>query len=469
MENICRLCAEKSLSLVPIFSFDKNRLISDMIILICPIKVSIDEPKIPSHICRECLKIIKSAHELREKSVRNDYKFRNVETTPLLTVIIKEEKEWQNSEVDDTTIVDTHFESDFSNDNDDDDDDDDDDDPDFSMPKMAEKDETKQKKRIKSSTVRDENGHFECSECNEKFQYESNLQVHFRKSHSSKTKTSSSVKKQSKSITCEICGLLIAQSNNYKRHLIQYHDSSLAYGCSLCTYRFSSAVKLESHGIKAHSVPNIKKLDDEYVDNQKNTVVECDLCGGKYIDLKSLSLHMKKSHEKWTRPSTRPYSNLPNKFPCSHCDKIHSTRSNLLRHISLSHPEISPHPCSHCPEGFRSQRLLFTHLEKAHDIVPSAVIESRVTLSQEPLICHFCSEDCTTSKYKLERHLLMKHEEQLENVHECDTCQKKFVYEDSFKQHLAWHQRKNSQKNFEFPCMHCNKRFPNEEKLERHS
>lgn len=76
MDKICRLCSEAFSQLTSIFSFHRDRLLSDMITLICPIKID-PADELPKNICSDCLRLILDAVQLREKSVRCDLKFRS--------------------------------------------------------------------------------------------------------------------------------------------------------------------------------------------------------------------------------------------------------------------------------------------------------------------------------------------------------------------------------------------------------
>lgn len=75
METVCRLCSRQSRSLESIFSFKNNRLISDLINNLIPIKLDIND-SFPKKVCKVCLEIISKAIELREMSVKSDQSFR---------------------------------------------------------------------------------------------------------------------------------------------------------------------------------------------------------------------------------------------------------------------------------------------------------------------------------------------------------------------------------------------------------
>lgn len=76
MNSKCRLCGDQSPSLKSIFSLQNGRLVCDLIILICPIKIDVKD-SLPHQICSRCLLTIIESVTLREKSVQNDINFRS--------------------------------------------------------------------------------------------------------------------------------------------------------------------------------------------------------------------------------------------------------------------------------------------------------------------------------------------------------------------------------------------------------
>lgn len=105
MESVCRLCMRQSTLLAPVFSFENGRLLLDLIALICPIKIDVND-NLPKNICEECKEIVISANILRETSVRSDIAFKlDNFTEPVIEkrIFVKREAEINiiNSEHDD--------------------------------------------------------------------------------------------------------------------------------------------------------------------------------------------------------------------------------------------------------------------------------------------------------------------------------------------------------------------------------
>lgn len=455
MDTTCRLCGLSSSKLVPLFSFDNGRIISDLITILIPINVKIDDDKIPNNICKHCLNIIRSMHELRNKSVKNDEMFRNsiknddpVKEEELIESKIETSRKEPIQSVEDSVsaISDAMDNNDdinmYSNDND----------SDWSLPESE-----------KPSNNED---NFKCDICEAIFQFQSNLARHHREFHKN---TSKKFKYYMKPVNCSVCGLLIPQQTNLKRHMIQYHDNNHQYGCPQCTYRFSNIPSLKHHGVKFHNVMNILPKQEESP-NDQICIFECDICSNKFFDKSSMLIHMTRRHLRKARGDGNNFNSKLN-FQCEYCDREFSVRSNMFRHYQHAHSQELPFQCDQCKEGFRTERLYIKHMEKIHMIENYNKYtdpQTRIPVSNEPLICEFCSEDCSSSRYRYERHLIIMHEDDLQEVFGCKTCKKKFVFKDSLDQHNAWHERKTLEKTYEHVCDMCCKRFPSEERLEKH-
>ncbi|CAG9806882.1 unnamed protein product [Chironomus riparius] len=446
MDTTCRLCGLSSSKLVPLFSFYNGRIISDLITLLIPIIIKMDEMQIPNNICKECVQIIGKMHDLRKKSIKNDSIFRssikNDDPVKKEEVIETSRNESRQSIEDSVSAISVAMDN---NDND----------SDWSLPDPEQP----------SNNDGTEKENFKCDLCNESFLFLSNLARHHRQYHKN---TSNKFKYYMKPVNCTVCGILIPQQTNLKRHMIQYHDNNHQYGCPQCTYRFSNLASLKHHGIKFHNVVDISPKQEESSD--QICIFECDICANKFVDRNSMLIHMHRRHLR--RPNTDD-SGFATKaqFHCQYCDREFTVRSNMFRHYQHAHSQELPFQCEQCKEGFRTERLYIKHMEKIHMVENFNKYtnpESRAPVSTEPLICEFCSEDCSNSRYRYERHLIIMHEDDLQQIFECQTCRKKFFFKDSWDQHNAWHERKSLEKTYEHVCDMCGKRFPSEERLEKH-
>lgn len=212
MDEVCRLCSLKSEKLVSVFSFQKDRLLSDMIHIICPIKIDISDD-LPKSICKSCLKLILDAISLREKSVKSDLKFRSKSSAEPLEI---------SQEVD--PFYSTGFFDSDSND-----------------------ESTKNTKRIKTarsssseaesdfnpdSRMRgikyktDNEKRFKCPDCDSTFSFQTNVRRHIRLVHNATT-PKRKLENSTDSSCCAICGMSFTLASNMRRHIRTLHAGEM--------------------------------------------------------------------------------------------------------------------------------------------------------------------------------------------------------------------------------------------------
>lgn len=448
MKNICRLCGTSDSNNRLIFGFYNGRIIADLIILLIPIKIRMDEEKIPNKICEKCIEIITSLHSLRDESIKNDVLFRSSEYQQKILKHEKDESEQKNSY---SNNFSESFNENVSC---------------SSYPEVSNEDgeiNDSQEEIFEKSEDR-----FKCQHCEASFKFLSNLNQHKRRFHRNMEYEN---KWYMRSAKCPVCGLVIPQATNLKRHVIQYHDSSLKIKCPKCTYRFSNLKGLKLHGFKFHNISDIHPAKESSAD-KKIYIYECDLCECKFLEKDSLEKHIYRKHIRMSFLYKSSQGMNKMNHQCDYCDRTFSVRSNLFRHYQQAHSKELPFQCEQCNEGFRIEQAYAKHMARVHLIVNLNIIknpEARVPVSAEQkLICEFCSEDCGNSKYRYERHLVVMHENEVNEMLRCPMCNKNFVFKESLSQHIAWHERMNVEKTYEFACEICSKRFPCEEKLEKH-
>lgn len=243
MDTLCRLCSIKTPALTSIFSFKNDRLISDMISIICPIKIDAADD-FPKNICKACLRIISEAYELREKSVQSDVnfktgKFEKQESLPKISEVahIKEEKDPFNSAI---LFLDENFagqedEKNESNgsENYEDDYDEADDDEDY-YEQITPVEPNIGNKRIKYERTSINKGEkFKCPFCEKTFNHRSNVKRHILYDHENKKpkkdkkERKNDIGPKDNSVTCNICGTFISHKQNFKRHIKMHHPGEL--------------------------------------------------------------------------------------------------------------------------------------------------------------------------------------------------------------------------------------------------
>ena len=130
---------------------------------------------------------------------------------------------------------------------------------------------------------------YSCDQCNANFHTPSGLVVHTRKEH--------------KKFHCDLCAKKFATKFNLDNHL------KLKTSCDLCDIKTCTKHTMNAHIRSAHSVPVLKSLftcpdcGNNFTNKQwlvahvqKQVISNCDHCGGKFCNIRSRRLHLKKHH-----------------------------------------------------------------------------------------------------------------------------------------------------------------------------
>ena len=137
--------------------------------------------------------------------------------------------------------------------------------------------------------------------------------------------------------------------------------------CDCCPRIFTSEEKLRYHKDKESSKNdegnfkcckcpktfNFKKhlAQHDKTHNKDINKQICQECGTQLSSLSALTRHIKQQHG--------------HEYPCSECEKIFQSKSNLNQHLK-THRLEKPHQCGHCQQHFSLKDHLEIHL-KAHD------------------------------------------------------------------------------------------------------
>lgn len=434
MENVCRLCASQSNTLESVFSFQNNRLVTDLIAIICPIKIDINDA-LPKQICEECLEIVVSASKLRETSVRSDLSFRTG------TFLISQETQ---------------------------------------QPKFEVKLEKSEDPLINSYLQTYSDEEWDGEESNDASEY--SIIKNRPLQGSSQKKKVAKVTPEERRPCPSGCGKSFSFQSNVKRHVRRFHDPELLpIPCSLCTFRFKSKQKLSNHITKVHERdPTFTKSRADSEENQNELkqeancrvdfqTFECDLCGRRYTQKIDIVQHMKTYHLDGIQ--TKAKENYAGVFSCDICFKEFSFTQNVYRHKMRFHSEELPFSCKLCADRFMTHAFLKSHHEKAHrseNFLETQRLQPEdkgLTVSRR---CQFCGKDFQGLKRRLETHLLRDHFGDLENVLDCEMCPKKFAFGETLRVHIQTHKKKIKTQSYPHGCEICGRRFLNEASLIKH-
>ncbi|XP_018539870.1 zinc finger protein 585A isoform X1 [Lates calcarifer] len=280
----------------------------------------------------------------------------------------------------------------------------------------------------------DEEGRFNCPDCEKSFKFQSLLKAHQR------------IHTGEQPFLCSQCGRRFSFKQSLERHK-QTHKSGRKYECLICGEFFKSLVAQREH--KSTHMEN-----GEYL---------CSECGRAFVWKSALVRHLK-THSEETDKVERSYK-------CPHCDLGFSCVSYLNRHLQTHqeervhtcncgksfayraaltahqriHQKERPHTCTQCGKGFLYKGGLLSHM-KIHS-------------EEMPFMCSFCGKS-----FKRERNM-KKHERchTRENVFSCSQCDKSFVYKATLIRHELTHSGERP-----YLCSDCGKGFFSHAELLKH-
>lgn len=453
MDDICRLCGANGTELVPIFSFIDGRLISDLITVLIPIKITIGET-LPMNICENCLEVIRTVHNLRTRSIINDSNFRTVDFQQRMCRESEKGLNQEQLEIFNECLSTSSIKQEDSNNFE------------SAIKDSEQVDSWKMSETIKQTTEEKE---FFCDKCSAKFRYKKVLHRHMIFFHNADNPENLMLNQNSgtRPVSCCICGLFIPQATNLKRHIYAYHDQALPIKCSLCTYRFSSMGVLKKHGLKFHNLIDVPAgVADEF---PAFPIYECDICGCTSQDRNQLAFHMSFRHLKPVNKKTKRQAS----FLCEYCPRQFANINSMFRHCAHFHASELPFHCDMCQEGFRNDKMYQKHMKNEHYVDDKDLVASKKKMNFRSVasdyICEHCSLNCGTSRSFFEKHMTTSHAEMLQEIYPCPSCDRKYIFNESFYQHQQWHERKELQKTYEYTCSKCKRSFPTEERLKHHS
>ncbi|XP_038209042.1 uncharacterized protein LOC119830201 isoform X2 [Zerene cesonia] len=267
----------------------------------------------------------------------------------------------------------------------------------------------------------------QCNQCDAKFFTKYDLMVHQLR-HSDEMP-----------FQCVACDKKFKRLIILKRHEKIMHSDLLQQSCPSCPATFLSYEELTAHQ-QRHNRPNnrsyacdicdkafnIKSGLQRHKDTVHNKVAEfkCEYCPERFGSIPKLARHVR------THAGERPY-------PCKYCDKSFLKSQHYTRHLRIKHrdnmrlsrnqEQEDMYRCEQCEETFSTQDDLIYHsaihatqnltcplCEEKFDNVDSVTAHIKSHVNGLEFMCDFC-ELIFTTKDKYENHLMLAHEEEIQN------------------------------------------------------
>lgn len=237
----------------------------------------------------------------------------------------------------------------------------------------------------------------------------------------SDTTKKTKIKKESEQIRCDQCPKTFTQKRLLYNHLRNVHIEGRPFVCPTCAKGFKTQHSLNEH-METH--------------NPNREVFPCDMCSKTYQIKGSLINHMRKHKNEYVTK-------------CEVCSQQFVSVKDLKSHLKTKHSESFL--CTYCGKIFASSYSLNYHMQK-HD--PS--------FRKGNMKCDFCHQAFDTWRVKRD-HMRLRHGD-VERVHACDLCGKRFLRQNALQWHMNTHTGEKPYK-----CNFCSRAFTEPKSLQRHA
>jgi uncharacterized C2H2 Zn-finger protein len=457
MSELCRLCLSNADELHSLFETHENLPISVICMIICPIKIEVDD-SLSKFICGQCLQTICNAYNLRSISLNSERLLKEVQTVEnirldeIQDVIqdadIDDDKQDQQNDVDDDQ------DEEFTSDN-------------YVVYEPQESQEDDQSSNTKGTQIIE-------------FKKDPNFPYHVDCDEGSENK---------KSIVWNYFG-------NLKENGSLVETEKNYYFCKICVERTQSLkpkYKIESiatsvlffHLERVHGLTKAELKEIIPNNNQVNELTTCKICC-KNVHTTSLSLHNEIEHENGELSRNREkisdyrvdcFKNSKKSLAWDYFGLLLDKNSQLVDEYHFY--------CRLCVEESgqlnpkyaknTSTSILLLHLNKSHTTnvgkykkrkisYPIDFSEPEVS-KKEQFTCKNCSEVFDNRK-SLNRHLSKNHGEDQPKNFTCDYegCNKSFTLRDTLSKHI----KQSHQGGDKFPCDRCPTVLSTKMSLTRH-